>query len=210
MTVVALSAAYGAAGSRIGPLLAERLDVPFVDRAIAIAVAERLDISVQAAIAEEERGGPSLLERMLAGFAGAYTGAPAALPAEAITPADFHRASREALLAQAQTGRGVILGRGACAALREDPSVLRVRLTGPVERRVEQAAAARGIDRETARRALRALDRAHADYVRRFYDMDIDDPANYHMTLDATAFSVEACVDIIEIAARELNAQSPR
>lgn len=204
MTVVALSAAYGAAGSQIGPLLAERLDVPFVDRAIAIAVAERLDISVQAAIAEEERGGPSLLERLLSGFAGAYTGAPAGPAPEAVTPSDFHRASRDALLAQAATGRGVILGRGACAALKDHGGVLRARLTGPEDRRVEHAMRARGVDHDTAQRTVRALDRAHADYVHRFFNADIDDPMLYHLVIDATAFPAETCVEMLELAARAL------
>ncbi len=40
MTVVALSAAYGAGGSQIGPALADRLGVPFVDRAIPLEEAE--------------------------------------------------------------------------------------------------------------------------------------------------------------------------
>ena len=204
MTVVALSAAYGAAGSQIGPLLADRLDVPFVDRAIAIAVAERLDISVQSAIAEEERGGASLLERLLSGFAGAYTGAPAGVAPEAVTPSDFHRASRDALLAQAATGRGVILGRGACAALRDHPEVLRARLTGPEERRIEHAMSARAVDRDTAQSTVRALDRAHAEYVRRFYDADIDDPTLYHLVIDATALPAQTCVEILELAALAL------
>ena len=40
MTVVAISAAYGTRSGQIGPKLAERLGVPFVDRAIALRVAE--------------------------------------------------------------------------------------------------------------------------------------------------------------------------
>ena len=106
MTIIALSAAYGAAGSRIGPALAERLGVPFIDRGIALAVAERLDIPVDDALAHEEPSGKSLLERVLSGFLGADPGAPAPLPVDAVTPADFHRASQEALLSQAATGRG--------------------------------------------------------------------------------------------------------
>jgi hypothetical protein len=200
MTLVALSAAYGAAGSQIGPGLAQRLDVPFIDRGIALAVAERLDISVADALAHEERSASSLLERLLSGFVGADPGAPAPLPADAITPKDFHRASQEALLAQAATGRGVILGRGAAAALRGDPQVLRVRLTGPVKRRVEHAMRARDIDHDTAERTVRALDRAHADYLRQFYDVDILDPGLYHLAIDATAFDAEVCVDLIAVA----------
>jgi hypothetical protein len=203
MTIVALSAAYGAAGSQIGPVLAERLGVPFVDRGIALAVAERLEVPVNDALAHEEpTAGASrtLLERLLSGFVGAYTGGPAPLPADAVTPEDFHRASREALLSQASTGQGVILGRGAAAALREDPRVLRVRLSGPVDRRIEHAMRVRNIDRDSSERTVRALDRAHADYLRQFYDVDINDPGLYHLTIDATAFETDVCVRMIELA----------
>lgn len=204
MTLVAMSAAYGAAGSQIGPALAERLDVPFIDRGIALAVAERLDISVDDALAHEEPPSQSLLERLLSGFMGGYPGAPAPLPADVVTPQDFHRASQDALLAQAATGRGVILGRGAVAALRQDSRVLRVRLTGPVERRIEHAMRVRGLDRDTAARTVDALDHTHADYLRQFYDVDIRDPDLYHLVLDATSFAADVCVDVIATAAGAL------
>ena len=41
MSLVALSASYGAGGSVIGPALAERLDVPFIDRAIPLTSTSR-------------------------------------------------------------------------------------------------------------------------------------------------------------------------
>jgi cytidylate kinase-like protein len=200
MTVVALSAAYGAAGSQVGPALAERLGVPFIDRGIALAVAERLEIPVDDALALEEQGSNTLLHRLLSGFLGADTGAPIALPPDAVTPEDFHRASREALLTQAATGHGVILGRGAVAALRTDPRVLRVRLTGSEDRRIRHAMRVRDLDRDTAERTVRALDRAHADYLRQFYDVDILDPSLYHLVIDATAFATDDCVRLIAAA----------
>ena len=205
MRIIALSAAYGAAGSQIGPALAERLGVPFIDRGIALAVAERLDISVDDALAHEDPAEKGLLERLLSGFLGGDPGAPTPLPPDVVTPQDFHRASQDALLAQAATGRGVILGRGAAAALRHDPRVLRVRLSGPVERRIEHAMRVRGLDRDTAERTLHALDRTHADYLRQFYDVDILDPGLYHLMLDATSFDAEVCVDIIAAAAESLD-----
>jgi Cytidylate kinase-like family len=208
MTLIALSAAYGAAGSQIGPGLAQRLGVPFIDRGIALAVAERLDISVDDALAHEEPSSKSLLERLLSGFLGADPGAPAPLPSDTVTPEDFHRASQDALLAQAATGRGVILGRGAVAALRNDLQVLRVRLTGPVERRIEHAMRVRDLDRDTAARTVRALDRTHADYLRQFYDVDILDPALYHLVIDATSFEVRVCVDLIVAAAEAFAADA--
>lgn len=208
MTLIALSGAYGAAGSQVGPALAERLGVPFIDRGIALAVAERLDIPVDDALAHEEPSTRGVLERLLSGFLGADPGAPAPLPSDAVTPEDFHRASQEALLAQAATGRGVILGRGAVAGLRNDPRVLRVRLTGPVQRRIEHAMRVRDLDRDTAARTVRALDRTHADYLRQFYDVDILDPELYHLMIDATAFDAEVCVDLIATAIEAFEASA--
>jgi hypothetical protein len=64
MTLVALSASYGAGGSIIGPALAGRLDVPFVDRAIPLAVADRLEVPYDDAAAHDEQVSTGWLELM--------------------------------------------------------------------------------------------------------------------------------------------------
>jgi hypothetical protein len=204
VTLVALSASYGAGGSRIGPALAERLKVPFVDRAIPTAVAERLSVSLDEAIAHDEQTAPSFLERMLGGFLGSDTGAPTPLPAQPMSGEDFRRATEEVLCRQADTGEGVILGRGGAVVLRGDPRALRVRLNGPVERRVRQAMLLQSVDEETARATVRRLDRAHATYLKQFYGVDVDDPGLYHLRLDSTAMPLEVCVELIALAARSL------
>lgn len=198
MTLVALSASYGAGSTVVAPALAERLGVPFVDRAIPLAVAEQLRVSPGEAEAHEEAASVSWLERMLRGFIGSDPGAPTPVPAaEEISSEDFMRATEEVIRRQAETGQGLILGRGGAIVLREDPRVLRVRLTGPVERRKQQAIRLGEIDAETADRALHQTDRAHAEYARRFYDVDIDDPALYHLVIDGTAFAPDAVVEMI-------------
>lgn len=205
MTLVALSAAYGAGGSVIGPALAERLGVTFLDRAIPLAVADRLHVPYEDAAAHDEQVSTGWLERVLRGFMGGDVGAPAPLPAETVSSEDFRRATEEVLLAQARTGEGVILGRGAVAVLRDDPRALRVRLDGPVERRVELAMRLdRGLDRERAERALRQFDRTHRAYFQQFYGVDVCDPTLYHLVVDATAIELDACVDLIARATRSL------
>ena len=61
----------------------------------------------------------------------------------------------EVLLEQAASGEGVILGRGSVIVLREHPGVLRVRLDGPPQRRLQQAMRLEGLDEGSAERALR-------------------------------------------------------
>jgi cytidylate kinase len=205
MTLVALSAAYGAGGSRIGPSLAQRLGVPFLDRAIPMAVAERLEVSLDDAAAHDEQMSSSLLERVLSGFVGQDSGAPAPLPAETFSSDRFRRATEDVLLAQAATGEGVILGRAAVVLLRDQPQVLRARLDGPPERRVEQAMRLQGIDRPAAERATRQLDRTHVAYVKHFYGVDLRDRSLYHVIIDSTAIPIDACVELLEQAARALS-----
>ncbi len=95
-----------------------------------------------------------------------------------------------------QTG-AVILGRGGGAAFCAEPSVLRVRLFGPADARAAQAARIEDVDAATARRRLPEVDRARAQYVRRLYGADIDDPGLYHLQFDSTTVGLDACAAIV-------------
>jgi cytidylate kinase len=206
MALVTLSASYGAGGSVVGHRLAERLGVPFVDRAIPVQVAERLEVSVDDAEAHDEQTPDSFLDRLLRGFIGTDIGVPAPLPPASFTSEDFRRATEEVLLRQAATGEGVILGRAGMVVLRRDPRVLRVRLTGSSERRVRQAMEIGGVDERTATDALTRLDRAQSDYVRQFYGADIHDCGLYHLVIDSTTVPLDVCVELIAHAAAWLSA----
>jgi hypothetical protein len=206
MTVVAISAAYGTRSGQIGPALAERLGVPFVDRVIAHRVAGRLDVSIDEAVKNWEPPPQSFMERMVLAFLGADTIAPIGPPPDIVSPQDFRQATERAVLDQAATGEGVILGRGCVAVLRENPAVLRVRLTGPADRRLQQAVAASGLSESKARDTMNHLDRYHAEYLKQFYGVNIDDPTMYHLSIDATALDNDACVSLMVAASHALRA----
>ena len=202
--IVALSASYGAGGSRVGPALAKRLGVPFLDRAIPFAVSERLDVDIHVVDEHDERVGGSRLERIMRGFIGQNVGAPVPLASEMTIDEDFRRATEEVLMNMASTGQGVILGRAATIVLRDRPAVLRARLDGPPDRRAAQAARIGNLElRETGDRVKR-FDRAQGDYWRRFYSADIRDPALYDIVLDSTRLDLEECVGLLETAALAL------
>jgi cytidylate kinase len=199
--LIALSASYGAGGNVVGPALAERLGVPFVDRAIPVKVAEELQVPFEEADRVEDEG-PSWLQRLLAGFVGLDSSVPSPLPSGALTSDDFRRETEKVLLAQCATGEGVILGRAAAVVLRDDPEVLKVRLDGPRAARVRQAMAIGGADERTASRALDRLDRAHREYAKELYGVDIRDYSLYDLTIDSTRIPTAACVAMIDAAAR--------
>jgi cytidylate kinase len=174
-----------------------------LDRAIPLAVAARLHVAPEDATAYDEQPVASRLEQFLRGFIGSDSGAPVPIPPEAFTSDDFRRATEEVLRRQAASGEGVILGRASVVVLRDDPRVLRVRLDGPAERRVEQAMALDPeLDRERAEQGLRRSDRTHAEYAHQLYGVEITDSRLYHLVLDSTALPLEACVEIVASAAR--------
>jgi hypothetical protein len=181
--------------------------VPFVDRVIAHRVAGHLDVSVDDAVRNWEPPPQSFVERMVSAFLGADTIAPIGPPPDIVTPEDFRQATERAVLEQAATGEGVILGRGCVAVLRDDPSVLRVRLTGPAKLRLQQAVTTSGLSESQARDTMHHLDRYHAEYLKQFYGVNIDDPTNYHLTIDATALGNDACVSLLVAAAHALEVE---
>ena len=202
---VTISAGYGAGGSIIAPQVARLLGLPLLDRAISSHVASQLQVSVQ-----EAEGGVirrSLPDRFLAVLAPLAGGALGAgtdcAPPDAVPPpddADFFREQAELIMRTALETGAVILGRGGGAAFRHERGVLRVRLFGLPQARIAQAARIEDVDAGTARKRLPEVDRARAQYVRRLYFTDIDDPALYNLQVDSTTLPLDACASLIAAA----------
>jgi cytidylate kinase len=186
MALVAISSPYGAGGSKVAPALAERLGVPFLDRPAGTEP-------------EHDEGGKGLLSRL--GSIGLAWGTPAGMELEDLVPGDARRREIEAeLRALQESGGGVVLGRAAAVLLRDDPSVLRVLLTGPPHRRIEQGMEIEGIDREAAARRLERTDRARIAYHQTLYCCDPRKPELYHLMVDSTAIPLDVCVELIAAA----------
>jgi cytidylate kinase len=203
MPGVTISGGYGAGGSVVAPHVARLLELPLLDRAISSRVAAQLRVSVQ-----EAEGGAvrrsflEILTPLAAGVLAVNTDAAPRDLAEPPNEAGLFRDRAESIMRAALARGAVILGRAGAAAFRAEPGVLRVRLFGPPEARVAQAARIESVDEPTARRRLPEVDRARAQYVRRLYRADIDDPELFHLHIDSTALPLEACADLIAAAYR--------
>ena len=196
--VVTLSAPYGAGGSLVGPRLAERLEVPFLDRAIPAAVSTRLHVPVEEARTHEELS-QGTWSSWLSHFAPAvqmFAGAGLAREVNPVEEESFRIATEQVLRELAATG-AVILGRAAAIVLRDVPEALHVRLNGSRERRIAQAMRLEGLDASTAEQELRKSDLSREAYVRRWYRLDPGDPSLYHLLIDSTSIEFDGCVDII-------------
>ena len=207
MPGVTISAAYGAGGSIIAPEVARQLGFPLLDRAISSHVAAQLQVTVSEAEGAMIRR--PIIDRffsVLSPLAGGVLGAGTDGTPHDVTPppdeAAFFREHAEAIMREALASGAVILGRAGGAAFCDEAGVLRVRLFGPAEARIAQAARIENVDLATARQRLPQVDRARAQYVRRLYCVSIDDAEFYQLQIDSTAMPLAACADLIAAAYR--------
>ncbi len=198
--LVTISASYGAGGSRVGPRLAERLDVPLAERVMRRRVADRVAGPLAEAQGDRQPLGRSL-GRLLRQAAGGRAAAGAAGARAEQDADDAYRLAHEQELESFVDSGAVILGRAAAVVLRGVPHALHVRMSGPVELRIQQAMLIEDIDHATARWRQATEDLARDTYVRHFHGVDPDDTALYHLTIDSTRLPLDACVEGIAAAA---------
>ncbi|MGX7677757.1 cytidylate kinase-like family protein [Jatrophihabitans sp. DSM 45814] len=207
MPGVTISAAYGAGGSVVAPEVARLLGLQLLDRAISSEVAAELQVSVSEAESgalTRSRGDRfmALFGPLSGGFLGAGTDAAPPDAAPLVDEAAEFRERAETLMRDAMAGGAVILGRAGAAAFHEHADVMKVRLFGPVEARVAQAAVVEHIDTETAGKRQAHIDHAREQYVRRLYRVSVDDPDLFHLQIDSTALPLATCAELIAAAYR--------
>lgn len=210
MGTVTIAATYGCGGSIIGPAVAKKLALPFVDRAIPPALAAKIQQPLAAALADDavERSAVGHLLNSALGYTGLFAGVPRGTEELGISP---DVAQTEVAIRQtADSGGAVILGRGGVFVLKGRPDVLHVRLDAPVEARRRAAMQREGLDYKTAARMQQATDYARRAYISHFYPREgaWEDPRHYHLILDSTAISLDTCVEVVTRAAKDFFANS--
>jgi cytidylate kinase len=207
MGTVTIAATYGAGGSVIAPAVAERLGLPFIERAIPVAVAERIHEPLEAALADDETTHNTAVGRLLDSVlasSGLFVGVPQTPEERGVLPEITQ--TEEALRRLADDGGVVILGRAGVFILKGHPNVLHVRVDGDVEARRRSAMVRHGLDYLNATRIQQETDRARKAYVLHFYPRagTWEDPRHYQLVIDSTAISLDVCTEIIVQAANDL------
>src|SRR5690348_878834 len=128
--VVTLAALYGAGGSLVGPRVAERLGVPFLDRAIPSSVATRAGVP-ETAVAEADEKPRSRWDRALdaLGRASPPSGASGQVERLDLEERRLHGEIERFLADSSRTG-GVVLGRGGAVVLASDRKSTRLNSSG--------------------------------------------------------------------------------
>lgn len=112
---------------------------------------------------------------------------------------DYSKVLLEVLNTIGRHGNAVILGRGANFALK-DVNALKVRIVAPDDQRRKMVEDAQGLNAEDAQKMMVSTDANRTAFIRRYFNADAQDPANYDLVLNTGTLSVEKAVSIIQAA----------
>jgi cytidylate kinase len=187
MAILSISREYRSGGEEIGRSVAEILGYDFVDK-------ERLIHDIHSAgekwenlSREVDEVAPSLWER----FDWQYRGYVALVEAH--------------ILEYALRNRVVLIGRGSHILLRGVPYALKVRITAPLETRIEHVMVKDRVDRRTAQVLIEKTDRARGGYIKSNYGEDWGDPQFYDLVFNTGLQSYEQVAKLLIPALQELD-----
>lgn len=231
MPVITINGPIGAGGVEIGQMVAQMININYVDRMVFAEAAKLVKVPVGALIEKEQRVVPfrerlarflqTVLERSaMSGVSGEpYFGRGVEmLPAESYTelagdPASaaqrlndkaFIDATSAVIRDLAKTGNVVIIGRGANLILADQPGVMHVGLLGPREARVETLMSREHITRPAAETEADQLEQARITFFRKFFKVQPNDPSLYHMMLNLGRVQFKTAAEIIVHATKDL------
>jgi cytidylate kinase len=218
MQAITISREYGSGGGEIAARLARRLAWRLVDHEIITQVAQELEIPEAEAAAYDEyvegriarilNSIRPILESSALPTPTAYS-----LPSSAVGTSSstslssptagarrFYDTLRHVVLAAANAGHVVIVGRGGQVLLANRRDVLHVRVVAPLEQRVTYVVRREGLDEAAARARIQTKDHARNRYMQNQFHCNHEDPHLYDQVLNTGLLDLDSAVDLICLA----------
>lgn len=227
MPVVTVSGWLGSGALEMGRLVAQRLDIDYVDQELLLDAARRLGVPLEAMAERDERCASfgqrlaatlrNFLERSAAaggdpllGSGGlevllsrSYTEMAAGKEeGREISDAIYMKTMTAIIRELGARGDIVILGRGSQLILKDLPGALHVLTIAPLQLRIQRYAQREGLGLEEAARQVQEGDRGRVAFHRKFWKVDVNDPALYDLVVDTAKLSYEAAAEVVATAAR--------
>lgn len=116
----------------------------------------------------------------------------------------LHRASSqpvqettETILRLGEMGNVILVGRGANVILGHRPEAFHVRLVASLESRVAHMAELRGLSKKAALAYVEAEDRARQRFIRRTFQVDVNDPLLYNLVINVDRIPIDEAARIV-------------
>lgn len=177
--------------------VAERLGWKLVDNQLVEEVARRAGMTTAQAQERVERG-PTFVERLIRALAASN---PELLTPASVQPPEAEDAKlkqiTEQVIAESASNHAVLVGRAATAVIGHREDALHIKLVGRVEYRRQVIADRLGVSLDEAARRIRDVDAHRAEYHRKWYGRDWNDPHHYHLTINVGSLGLDRAADLI-------------
>ncbi|MDD5630174.1 MAG: cytidylate kinase-like family protein, partial [Elusimicrobia bacterium] len=194
--VISISRLPGCNGRVLAEELARKLKFDFFHRELLHQVAESAHLSEAILNTVDEKDLPAITEWIQSLFLERYLSG------------DYFRHLSKVLMAIAEHGRAVILGRG-CGFILKPELCLRVLLVAPLEERVAVVARRDKLSREEARRKVVQTESERRAFIQRHFHAAMMDPVHYDLVLNTHGLGPEGTLALVEAAWKIKRAQVP-
>ncbi|MEO8138490.1 MAG: cytidylate kinase-like family protein [Gemmatimonadota bacterium] len=203
--LITISRQYGAGGSEVARLVADRLGWRVIDNEIIDRVARRAGLTPEA-VAEQDERVPGFVERLgraLAASSQEYAVPELGVAVRAEEPS-LVRLTELVVQEVAAEGKVVLVGRAAPAVLGTAIDALHVKLIASRDFRIRFAQQAEHVDARTAEKLMDQTDAERARYHREHYGRDWDDPSHFHLLLNTGLLGLDGAAEVIVARAHAL------
>lgn len=203
--LITISRQYGAGGSEVARLVADRLGWTVVDNQIVDRVARRAGLAPKA-VAEQDERSPGFVERLAQALTASSQEFAVPELGVAVRAEDPNLVKLTEMVVHeiAEEGKAVLVGRAAPAVLGASFPAIHVKLVAEKAFRIQLAMREEGLDQKAAERRLADIDAHRRRYHREHYGRDWDDPVHFHLTLNTGLLGLDGAAEVIVDRARKL------
>lgn len=195
LPIITISRQYGSGGHEVGERLAQKLNIPLLDKELIAMAAKKSGLSEEVFERADEKAGSSLLYSMVMGT---YNyGIPLAGVNEMSINDKLFILQSDIIKNAAKNGPCVIVGRCGDYILRENKNVFRVFIHADKESRIRRIVGKGLCDEKKAEDFVAKRDKQRANYYNFYSNKRWDDLSNYQLVIDSSAFEIDRIVDLI-------------
>ena len=200
--VITINRELGSGGRTVGRLLAEKLGVPFYDKALVKALQEQYNLSVDEI--EKMKGRKHSwwadVERILkinADMSANYYQPQRSDAPDLITTNEMFKAETEILKGIAEEKSCIVAGRSGFYVFRDHPNHLSILIQASMDYRVARVARKQNITAAEACKIIEQVDKMRENYVNKYTGTSRYDTRNYQLVITADGKTEEQIADII-------------
>lgn len=201
--IICINRELGSGGRTIGRKLAQKLGVPFYDKALIEALQQKYGLTVDEIESLKGRSHSWWADfKRLIGMGYALSNNPnqkysVTNEPDLLTTDEMFMTEQEILKGIAETESCVVAGRSGFYVFRNHPNHLSILIQAPKEQRIQRVMRKRNITAEEAEQIINDVDTQRENYVQKYTGTTRYDTRNYNLVIDSAGKTEEEIANII-------------